>query len=74
VRAVGLDSGKLPRKARLSAALIALPVQTMRFPMRQVNTGLQKRFQLVHRSVLYLSQWEILEISKALSLIPLLEI
>ena len=58
VRAVGLDSGKLPRKARLSAALIVLPVQTMRFPTRQVNAGLQRRYQLVLRSRLYVSQWE----------------
>ena len=58
VRAVGLDSGKLSRKARLSAALIVLPVQTMRFPTRQVNAGLQRRYQLVLRSRLYVSQWE----------------
>ena len=58
VKAVGLDSGKLPKKARLSAALIALPVQTMRFPTRQVNAGLQRRYQLVLRSRLYVSQWE----------------
>ena len=58
VRAVGLDSGKLPRRGRLSAALIVFLVQTMRFPMRQVNKGLQRSFQLFHRSMLYLSKWE----------------
>ena len=58
VRAVGLDSGKLPRRGRLSAALIAFLVQTMRFPMRQVNKGLQRCFQLVHRSLQYLSKQE----------------
>ena len=58
VRAVGLDSGKLPRRGRLSAALIAFLVQTMRFPMRQVNKGLQRCFQPVHRSLQYLSKQE----------------
>jgi hypothetical protein len=58
VRAVGLDSGKLPRKARLSAALIVFPVPTMRFLMRQVNTDCQRRFQLAHRSLPYLGKWE----------------
>ena len=55
VRSVGLDSGKLPRKARLSAALIVFPVPTMRFPTRQVNTGSQRMFQLVLMSWICLS-------------------
>lgn len=58
VRAGGLHSGKLPRKARLPAAVIALLVQTMRFPVRQINAGLLRTFQPVHKSLPYLSKWK----------------
>jgi hypothetical protein len=56
VRAVDLDSGNLSRKESLPAVFIALLVQTMRFPMRQVNKGLQRIFSLVHCNLQYIIQ------------------
>lgn len=41
---VVLDSEKFHWKARLSAAMIALLVQKMKFPMRQVNVSFTEYF------------------------------